>query len=146
MAVISEYYLSTLSNMMKDKGLERYFVALLAVFESDGQLSQKDLAVRLKRDKVMTMRIVDYLSERELVKRIPDPKDRRSHILHTTDKGKKVVKEVVNSIEATNNIFFQEFNDQEKNVFKKGMLKLMHRIDTLPESDFIVKAFKKHKK
>ena len=64
MARISEVYLSTLSSIMKPFGIERYFAPLLYLCQNSGKITQKDLAEALKRDKVSTMRMVDYLSEK----------------------------------------------------------------------------------
>ena len=91
MSRISEVYLSTLSAIMKPHGLERYFVPLIYLTENSGTVSQKDLSDAIRRDKVFTMRVVDYLSERDLLVRKQDCNDRRCQILEVTEKGKALV-------------------------------------------------------
>lgn len=57
MSRISEVYLSTLSSIMSPQGLDRYFFPLLYLCEHSGELTQKDLAEAIRRDKVHTMRM-----------------------------------------------------------------------------------------
>lgn len=142
MSRISEVYLSTLSSLMAPSGLERYFFPLLYLCEHSDQLSQKDLAKAIRRDKVYTMRIVDYFCERNLLERKQDKKDKRRQILAVTDKAIALVPEIKEAIKKTDELLFHSFTQEEKEVFKNGMTKLYETINTLPEPEFIVKAFK----
>ena len=145
MARISETYLSTLSEKMKSKGIERYFMPFLYLCENSGKLTQKDLAEALKRDKVTIMRMVDYLSEIGLVKRKCDPNDRRCQILEVTDKAYTLVDDLKEAISQTNDLLFKEFTEEERALFTSGMEKLIRQIDQLPDSEFIIHATKKKK-
>lgn len=69
MARVSEVYLSILSSIMTPQGLERYYFPLLYLCEHTGELTQKDLAEAIRRDKVYTMRIVDYLCDKDFLVR-----------------------------------------------------------------------------
>ena len=142
MARISEVYLSTLSSIMKPFGIERYFAPLLFLCENSGKVTQKDLAEALKRDKVSTMRMVDYLSEKGLLIRTPDYNDRRCQILEVTDKALELLPKIKEGVQQTNDLLLKNFTEKEKVSFKKSMDKLFTTIDNLPEPDFIVKAYK----
>src|SRR5690606_19959919 len=144
MARISEVYLSTLSSIMKPFGIERYFAPLLYLCENSGKLTQKDLAEALKRDKVSTMRIVDYLSEKGLLVRTPDCNDRRCQILEVTDKALELLPKIKEGVQQTNDLLLRDFTEEEKVTFKKSMDKLFITIGSLPEPDFIVKAYKRN--
>ena len=145
MSRISEVYLSTLSSFMKPQGLERYFFPLLYLCEHSSELTQKDLAEVIRRDKVYTMRIVDYLCDKGLLERQKDCHDRRCQILGVTDKGNALAPKIIAGIKKTDELLFHNFSDEEKQFFKSGMTKLYETITTLPEPEFIVKAFKKEK-
>ena len=146
MARISEVYLSTLSSIMKPFGIERYFAPLLFLCENSGKVTQKDLAEALKRDKVSTMRMVDYLSEKGLLIRTPDYNDRRCQILEVTDKALELLPKIKEGVQQTNDLLLKNFTEKEKVSFKKSMDKLFTTIDNLPEHDFIVKADKRNNK
>jgi len=146
MARISEVYLSTLSSIMKPFGIERYFAPLLFLCENSGKVTQKDLAEALKRDKVSTMRMVDYLSEKGLLIRTQDCNDRRCQILKVTDKALKLLPKIKEGVQQTNDLLLRDFTEEEKVSFKKSMDKLFTTIGSLPEPDFIVKAYKRNNK
>jgi len=146
MARISEVYLSTLSSIMKPFGIERYFAPLLFLCEHSGKVTQKDLAEALKRDKVSTMRMVDYLSEKGLLVRTQDCNDRRCQILEVTDKALELLPKIKEGVQQTNDLLLRDFTEEEKVTFKKSMDKLYTTIGSLPEPDFIVQAYKRNKK
>lgn len=142
MARISEVYLSTLSAIMAPQGLERYFFPLIYLSEHSGELSQKELGEVIRRDKVHTMRIVDYLSKKGFLERTQDSTDRRCQILVVTDKGKALIPKIKEGIAKTDALLFHNFSSEEKVLFKQSMNKLFATINTLPDPEFIVKAFK----
>jgi len=89
------------------------------------------------------MRIVDYLSGKDLLKRKQDCNDRRCQILEVTEKAKNLVPKIKEGITKTDELLFHNFSEKEKEDFKSGMSKLFATINTLPEPAFIVQAFKK---
>ncbi|MFH1321808.1 MAG: MarR family transcriptional regulator [Bacteroidota bacterium] len=143
MARISEVYLSTLSRLMKPYGMERYFKLFILLCENSGKITQKELGATLKRDKVSTMRSVDYLSENGFVIRKQDPNDKRCQILEVTDKALQLLPIVKEAIQQTNELLLADFTPGEKMYFEQSMDKLFKTIGTLPEPEFIVKAFKR---
>ena len=146
MSRISEVYLSTLSSIMTPFGIERYFFPLIYLSEHSGKLTQKDLAKAIRRDKVFTMRIVDYLCDKKLLLRKQDCNDRRCQILEVTAKGKKLVPLIKEGITKTDELLFHDFSKEDKENFKVSMDKLFDTINTLPDPEFIVKAFKRNTK
>lgn len=145
MARISEVYLSTLSSLMSPHGIERCFVPILYVVENSGKISQKDLATALRKDKVSTMRTVDYLCEKGLVVRKQDCNDRRCQLLEATDKAKTLIPEIQKNIQQTNNLLLEGFSESERTLFQSSMKKLYTTICALPEPDFTVEAYKRNK-
>lgn len=143
MSRISEVYLSTLSTLMAPHGIERYFFPLIYLSENSGEITQKDLAEAIRRDKVYTMRIVDYLCGKELLIRKQDCNDRRCQLLEVTKKGKSLIPLIKEGITKTNELLFHDFSEQEKEAFKTSMNKLFATINTMPEPKYIVKAFKR---
>lgn len=141
---IAEVYLSKLSAIIKPHGLERYFFPLLYLSENSGAVSQKDLSEVIRRDKVFTMRVVDYLCERDLLKRKQDNNDRRCQLLEVTEKGKALVPIIKEGIAKTEAELFHNFTMEEKTMFKNGIDKLFATIDTFPDPEYIVHAHKRN--
>jgi DNA-binding MarR family transcriptional regulator len=144
MARISEVYLSTLSAIMKPHGIERYFFPLVHLCENNGKLTQKELGLAIRKDKVSIMRMVDYLCDKEFLARKQDCNDRRCQILEVTDKALEILPKLKEGINQANEILLNEFSEEEKNQFKQSMDKLFKTICDLPEPEFIVKAFKRN--
>jgi len=128
---------------MSPQGLDRYFFPLLYLCEHSGELTQKDLAEAIRRDKVHTMRIVDYLCDRDLLVRKQDCNDKRCQLLEVTQKANELAPKIKEGITKTDELLFHNFSEKEKEDFKSGMSKLFATINTLPEPAFIVQAFKK---
>jgi MarR family transcriptional regulator, transcriptional regulator for hemolysin len=145
MARISEVYLSNLSTILAPHGLERFYFPLLHLCENSGKLTQKDFAEALRRDKVFTMRVVDYLCDRGLVVRKKKDLDRRCQLLEVTNKAKELVPKIEEGIAKTDSLLFHNFSLEEKKVFKTGMTKLYETINSLPEPEFLVQAVKRKK-
>jgi hypothetical protein len=51
-----------------------------------------------------------------------------------------LVPKIQSAIEQTNQILFNEFTEKELIVFNKGMDKLIQKIKTLPEPEFIIEV------
>lgn len=141
---IAEVYLSKLSAIIKPHGLERYFFPLLYLSENSGAVSQKDLSEVIRRDKVFTMRVVDYLCERDLLKRKQDNNDRRCQLLEVTNKGKALVPIIKEGIAKTEAALFHNFTTEEEVIFKSGIDKLFATIDSFPDPEYIVHAHKRN--
>lgn len=142
MTLISEVYISALSDLMKPHGLERYFVAVLFLNDHDGGITQKDLGDALRRDKVFIMRMVDALSEKGFVERRQDCNDRRCQLIKLTKEGKALVPKIRAAVEQTNDLIFKDFTSEERKGFEKGIDHLVKLLDTQPKPSFNVTASK----
>ena len=66
--------------------------SVLAVIEANSSLSQSDVADALGIETARLVRLLDELDRRGLTKRMPSTTDRRSHALHLTQEGQRVLK------------------------------------------------------
>ncbi|MGP3960977.1 MarR family winged helix-turn-helix transcriptional regulator [Nonomuraea sp. 3N208] len=72
-------------------GVRRYHYALLAALEEFGPASQAALGRRTGIDRSDMVATVNDLAERQLVKRAPDPEDRRRNIITITAAGRSQI-------------------------------------------------------
>ena len=142
-ARIAEVYLSTLSRKVEPFGLDRYFTALLYIVKYSGTITQKQLGKLLKKDKVSVLRSVNHLCDLGLVIKKQNENDKREHFLAASVKAVKLAPIILQSIEETNAIFFNNFQQNELTNFKSGLAKLMETADKMPSPDFIIRAEKK---
>jgi DNA-binding MarR family transcriptional regulator len=70
-------------------GVRRYHYALLATLEEYGPASQAALGRRTGIDRSDMVTTVNDLAERQLLKRAPDPEDRRRNIITITPAGRR---------------------------------------------------------
>jgi DNA-binding MarR family transcriptional regulator len=67
--------------------------SVLTVIGANPGLSQSDLADTLAIERARLVHLLDKLDKRGLTERQPSPNDRRSHALHLTAEGQKVLKQ-----------------------------------------------------
>ncbi|WP_405148928.1 MarR family winged helix-turn-helix transcriptional regulator [Sphaerisporangium sp. NBC_01403] len=70
-------------------GVRRYHYSLLAALEEYGPASQAALGRRTGIDRSDMVATVNDLAERQLLKRAPDPEDRRRNIITITAAGRR---------------------------------------------------------
>jgi DNA-binding MarR family transcriptional regulator len=90
-ASLAKVCLGVLSEKLGGSGIDRFFYPLLVIHNENGKITQQGLSGILKTDKVTTVRVIDYLSDKGLVKRQVNKEDRREHLLLLTPKGGKII-------------------------------------------------------
>jgi len=119
---ITKQYLSVLGKKLNHLPIERYYYAFWVISQNDGAISQKDLSELLNADKVIIVRIVDYLSEKGFIERKSNPEDRRSHLLAITTTGKKHVTTVEKAIKETDTEFLDALPKERQNDFVSDLI------------------------
>lgn len=66
--------------------------SVLVVTDANPGLSQADLSATLGIERARLVRLLDLLEARHLIRRLPSPRDRRSHALQLTAEGQKLLK------------------------------------------------------
>lgn len=97
-ALISRLHLN-FSKSGHDITVEQWRV-LVNLWNLEGQ-SQSELAAAVHKDKTGLTRIINGMEKRDLVVRIPDPRDGRNKRIYLTRKGKEVQQALVQYAEMT---------------------------------------------
>lgn len=82
-------------------------------------LSQSELAQMVFKDQPTLTRIIDILSKKGYVERIPHPQDRRSFQIVLTDSGMGKVKELKPKISSIREKAWENLNDKDFEEFKR---------------------------
>jgi len=88
------------------------FGTLVTLFGNEG-ISQKNLAERTYKDPPATARILDRLQEKGLVRREPDPRDKRAFRVYLTQSGRELVPRLIPYAEAVNQKAYGEADGGE---------------------------------
>lgn len=72
-------------------GLEMWDYAVLSVLDEGPAPTQAELAAGVRRDKTRLIPILDRLEARGLLRRTPDPADRRNRVVALTPAGRDLV-------------------------------------------------------
>ncbi len=81
-------------------------------------------------------RLIDRLQTRNLVLRLPDPKDRRSVRLELTDAGRKLVPSLAAAADSTDEQFIGVLSDREVAQSKRLLTKLLERANDAPDKNW----------
>ena len=87
--VLQKFLKETLVQAKQDLSLDEFNI-LFHLNMQEG-IPQQWIANHLLRDKTAIMRYIDNLSEKKLVKRMPDPNDRRVNLIFLSQRGKDLV-------------------------------------------------------
>lgn len=73
--------------------------SVLRTLHESNPVSQKELSTKSDKDQATLTKILDLLEKQQLVRRLPNPDDRRSFLIEITDKGMDLVQNLTPHIE-----------------------------------------------
>lgn len=120
--VITKQYLSVLGSKLHHLPIKRYYYAFWVIAMNDGAITQKELSTVLGADKVIIVRIVDYLSKNHFIERRDNPEDRRSHLLAMTPTGEQYVKDVEKALQKTDDELLHALPDERRSDFISDLI------------------------
>ncbi|MBL7950583.1 MAG: MarR family transcriptional regulator [Flavobacteriales bacterium] len=101
-SIAAHQYFARLQEKLQHLDITHWFYVLLTIEESNGKLSQQDLADRLNLDKVAMTRALDHLDAKGYVERCECEGDRRKHLIKLTPKARPAVKAIRKAYEELN--------------------------------------------
>lgn len=108
---VKQYAQATFTEKGFDITLDQWMV-LKSLYEHQ-DLSQKELAERCGKDQPTLTRIVDLLAKKQLAQRAVHPNDRRSFIVHLTEKGLAKVEELSPQIKEVRTQAWKNLNEED---------------------------------
>jgi MarR family transcriptional regulator, transcriptional regulator for hemolysin len=142
---LSRLYYGAVSNKLNGLEIERYYYTLILIKEAEGKLTQKELSGRICSDKVFTVKILDYLAEKGMIRREVNEKDRREHFLSLTAKGEKLIPTIAKAYNDTTTAVLKGVKKEEKEIYFKVIGQMKANLLALPTDDMKIN-FKKVKK
>jgi len=111
-------------------GLHPMHFGMLVVLETEGKISQRELARRTGVDPSTLVGRLDVLEERGLVERKRCEHDRRSNLLQLTDAGRQLLDELREEAEQMRARFFAPLTDEEEAELHRLLLKLADALES----------------
>ncbi|WP_261817944.1 MarR family winged helix-turn-helix transcriptional regulator [Vibrio gallicus] len=75
-------------------GITPMHIRVIKIIDRKQHCTANDIAQFLNRDKAQVTRLINSLVEEQMIMRIPNPKDKRSQLLSTTDSGIDILKKM----------------------------------------------------
>lgn len=98
MGKISRMLLTDIQHKLAHLDIERSYYPLLLIEAANGNLTQKELTLKLSCNKVQTVRIIDYLTSFGYVVRVRNKNDHRKYNLEITGKAKTILPDIKKAI------------------------------------------------
>lgn len=140
--MLAKKYYGAATQQFEGFDLERYFY-VLSVIGSHEYITQQCLANCMGIDKATVVRVIDYLTEKGLVKREVNKEDRREHIIVATPRALKIIPVIKQVFDEVNKTAFRGFTKEEKMQFIKMTNKIMANLISVPVEEVQVKISRK---
>lgn len=119
----------------KKFGLTTEQYGLLLQLGDRERVSQKRLAGLIHKDQATTGKIVEKLEVKGLLKRLPDPSDRRAFQLYISDNGREVLNELIPVAEALEAQAWEGISAEEMHFFENIMHRLQDNLNNRNENE-----------
>lgn len=103
--------------------LEQWLV--LNCLAMDEGICQRELAQRIDKEQPNTTRILDNMERKELIRRTPDPSDRRAFLVFLTEKGKCFLEELLPVAQQLRDESIRGFSESEIKVARELLQKFL---------------------
>jgi DNA-binding MarR family transcriptional regulator len=103
--------------VLRAHDVEMWDYAVLSALEAGAAPTQSELAAAVGRDKTRLIPILDRLEARGLLRRTPDPADRRNRVVALTDDGRDLVRSCRAGIRGVEAEVLAAIDPEERAVF-----------------------------
>ena len=123
-SIILRNHFIFMNRELKHLNLTEGQVPCLIALSRKVELTQDDLARMFFIDKGTIARTIQKLEDKELVRRVQDPVNRRRYLLFLTEKGEKLIPEILRVETEWENIIFKGLSDEERILLVEGVEEL----------------------
>lgn len=128
-SLVGQQYFNALRERLAHLNIDRRYSVLVYLAETEGAISQQELANELHMDKVAVVRAVDHLSGLGYLRRTVCPDDRRKHHLELLPKARPVVQQIIAAYGEINDIAFKGMSAARRASFIKELSAMLGRLD-----------------
>jgi DNA-binding MarR family transcriptional regulator len=119
--------------VLREHGLSMWGYIVLNALKAQPVRTQSALAQAIGADKTRLIGILDDLQRRELIRREPDPEDRRVHLLSITDAGRNLHRSAQVKIRLREGRLLDRLAPKDR----QGFVRALQVLATLPVDEII---------
>ncbi|MFT4047528.1 MAG: MarR family transcriptional regulator [Solimonas sp.] len=108
-----------------DDGLAARHFAIVGLLHRRSGLRQTDIAGVIGIDRTTTMKVIDGLERRGMVKRTPHAVDRRANALELTEKGRRWRERMLPRLAEREAVFLAPLSEGERTLMQELLLRLV---------------------
>lgn len=135
---VAKRYIGILYKRLSHIQTGPYFIVLMIIDKAEGTLSQQEIADTCGLDKTNVLRIIDNLSENNIVKRVRKPDDRRAYLIQLTAKGKNIMPEIHRTVKELNGLALKGLSEKQINSFFKTLDIINTNMIDLPSESLVM--------
>jgi len=109
---------------LEETGFSQYHYSVLALLDEQPRKAQATIAEVLVVDPSQLVGVLDALEDKQLIARQRDPDDRRRHVVSLTDKGRKQLVRLRETIDRVEDELFEPLDAESRTAFHQTLLKL----------------------
>lgn len=109
--------ISRMHTALATLGLKARPYSLLAIAAADARPTQRELSEFLQLDPSQIVSLIDELEKRGLVRREPDPRDRRAKVVVATDEGRALAEQARATVVESDSNWFSRIPEADQQRF-----------------------------
>jgi DNA-binding MarR family transcriptional regulator len=113
------------ARVLAEHGLTPHHFAVLMVLDERGSASQQELSQAIGVDPRNAVPVIDLLQQRRLVRRRPDPADRRRHAVMPTAAGRTLLADLRAAADGVEREFLAGLTATERTALHRTLSKLL---------------------
>lgn len=121
LALVGKQYAGALSLALEPCGADRYTSILIFLRQCGTAVKQQYIVDHLGIDKASMVRMLDYLVEKDLIRRSVNPQNRREYLLELSTSGKRKLPRIKKEIEKLEDALFRGISLQERKQFYRTL-------------------------
>lgn len=126
--------LDVLEPVLEERGCSYIQYVILASLRDGIAVNPKDICVQFRHNSGALTRVLDQLTERDLIERSRRGQDRRKVELQLTEAGRKAVEDLIPLVVAKLNLALADFSGAEVEQFLHLLVKLNARLHSVLDS------------
>lgn len=127
-SVYNRYGKMKLDDMLKPLCVDWRDLVIVLVIEQVPGISQARLIPFLQTDKANVTKLLNDMEKRDLIRRQPDPVDRRNKTCYLTDKGADIAPELHKILITWENLCFRDIDRDDRKYFAEISEKIIRNL------------------
>jgi len=137
-AILARLFIGAVSKKLEGLDIDRYYIILILLDNSEEKLTQQEICEILKVDKVMMVKMIDYLSSYNYVERTRNPEDRREQHINLTSKARRILPRIKEAYSSITNAAFKGMAEEDKRVFLHSLNSIQNNLSNITSHEVLL--------